>query len=96
MRFFLFGLVAFLIALRGFVRVRRTGNPWVATPHVVLASSIDMVNGILMHAWPVATAFAAVLVIAIWLWWNRGGGKRRMKKWLRKFKPVRRTAPQPS
>ncbi|MGN6162572.1 MAG: hypothetical protein ACTHOG_12840 [Marmoricola sp.] len=33
----------------------------------------------------------------VWMWWKGGGGddtKRRLKKWARKFTPVRRTAPQ--
>lgn len=32
----------------------------------------------------------------IWAWWNGGGGnntKRRLRRWARKFSPVRRTAP---
>ena len=39
------------------------------------------------------------LFFALWAyqWWNGGGGdstRRRLKKWARKFTPVRRTAPQ--
>lgn len=42
---------------------------------------------------------AVYTTIQIWGWWNGGGGnntKRRLRRWARKFSPVRRTAPQPT
>ncbi|MFD7957004.1 hypothetical protein ACFV4X_26365 [Streptomyces ardesiacus] len=51
-----------------------------------------MVNGSLVGAsWD--AGFAAVFA---WLWWNRGGGdgtRRRLRRWARTFRGVRRTAP---
>jgi hypothetical protein len=40
---------------------------------------------------------AAYTAFWAWQWWKGGGGdgtKRRLKKWARKFTPMRRTAPQ--
>lgn len=44
-----------------------------------------------------AASIAAVFIAAeIWKWWNGGGGddtRRRLSKWGRRFRGVRRTAP---
>lgn len=39
---------------------------------------------------------AAAFAFFAWLWWTGGGGddtKRRLRKWARRFRAVRRTAP---
>lgn len=45
----------------------------------------------------VASAFAALAALNAWAWWHGGGGdgtRRRVKSWARRFRGVRRTAPQ--
>lgn len=46
---------------------------------------------------PLGQVLAAVYTtFQVWAWWNGGGGnntKRRLRRWARKFSPVRRTAP---
>lgn len=46
------------------------------------------------HLWAVIDAVGFAWFA--WKWWNGGGGddtKRRLRRWARKFQPVRRTAP---
>lgn len=92
----LLSVAAILVALWGLVRTVRTERLEPVLLHMVAACVMDMFGAFMLRAWLPACLFAMFAALFLWLWWHYGGGRRRMKKWLRKFKPVRRTAPQPS
>lgn len=60
------------------------------------ADSILSVDNMITGNTPIAATCASLAVLSFWIWWNKGGGddtKRRLRDALKKFSPVRRTAP---
>jgi hypothetical protein len=61
-----------------------------------VAWSLWLVSDIVQGAWGHVGVDGFVLAVALWVWWNSGGGdgaKRRLREALKPFRPVRRTAP---
>lgn len=91
----IFYLIGFLAAGIGYVFV--PGN----TGYLVggLANLYVALLGAFDHSLPCVLWNGGIAGLSLYCWWNNGGGdntKRRLKKWAAKFKPVRRTAPQPA
>jgi hypothetical protein len=60
------------------------------------ANALILLGNVIDGSTTLASASAAVMALSLWHWWNSGGGddtKRRLRKWARGFRPVRRTAP---
>lgn len=80
-------LAAFLLGRVGWRTVH--GGSAAANGLVLLGNVIDGSTAL-------AGCSAAVMALSLWQWWNGGGGddtKRRLRKWAKAFRPVRRTAP---
>jgi hypothetical protein len=76
-----------------------TGRPSRKTAALLAALGWTMYGtaSYMIGAWLNVLIAAGLGAGCLWLWWNDGGGddtKRRLKRWARKFTPVRRTAPQ--
>lgn len=59
------------------------------------ASALFMIACMLWYP-PIALVHAVCIAVALWVWWNQGGGddtKKRLRKLKKKFTPVRRMAP---
>lgn len=57
---------------------------------------LNLVSNAIRHDTVMASWAAGALAVTVWVWWKSGGGddtKRRLRRWARKFTPVRRTAP---
>lgn len=64
---------------------------WFAVVNAILALA-----NVLIDSPALASFHAAVGALAAWLWRKGGGGdgtRRRLKRWVRRFEGVRRTAP---
>ena len=61
-----------------------------------VSNLLNLVSNVIRHNTVMASWAAGVLAVTLWLWWKNGGGdntRRRLRRWARKFQPVRRTAP---
>lgn len=89
--------VGFCMNTKGLFVLLRERCRWRAFGWCGSANLVWLVMDVLDHARWIAAWTAMWAAYYLWVWWNGGGGdntKKRLKKWARKFTPVRRTAPQ--
>ena len=69
----------------------RAGHGW-----QVVGFAVGLVPEIYCHETVISWIMSAIMAGNVWFWWKGGGGddtKRRLRDTLKKFQPVRRTAP---
>lgn len=62
---------------------------------LAVGSFVEMISAWLVLPWMVPVD-AGLVALNLWFWWNNGGDddtKKRLRKYKKKFKPVRRMAP---
>ena len=96
---FVLPLLLFILSVVDFVSgYRIIGIHW-SNFVMGLSNTGWAIGSIIRHDEAMAAFSAAVAAISFWLWWYKGGGdgtKRRLREALKKFFPVRRTAPATS
>lgn len=79
------------LSLAVFTARRRTSSALMAW-----GSALGCLNNVLANERMLAAIHAGFTAWAIWPWWHSGGGdstKRRLRRWVSRFRGVRRTAP---
>lgn len=92
--FLMAGLAVMVVSLAARILGRIADH--VAYGFLGLSQVVIGVGGFLTGNTTAASFSTAGAAFLLWSWWNGGGGddtKRRLRRWARRFRGVRRTAP---